>query len=192
MRRWTAVVLLGALAAGGCTDSKKAPSAGGSASASADRSDSSSTSVPAPPVDPVTGKQGSVTPTDKYTASSPPPTGFRSADTPGQAGDVPLTASVAPGCVEHGKEVVFTFKSDPGITVVAQVKWPNDQFSGLDNIRDRTSGDGELEWKLRVQPTALYGVAELQAAVIDERPEGRRRKGSFGNWNFVVAGPGRC
>lgn len=199
--RLLAVLLAAVLAAGGCTESKKAESkgkdaslsAGGEASVGADGTPAEDDDH-APPtlVDPATGKQGRIKETDRYTAVAPPAAEFRPADVPGPPGEVPLTASVSPGCVEHGQTVTLQFKSEPGITVAAQIKWPTDQFSGLDNTRGTTGPDGILTWKVEVKPTALYGVADAQAAAIDERPEGRRRKGSFGNWEFVVAPPGRC
>lgn len=185
------LVLAAVLATGGCSDAKEKKSAGGTATLSAG-GEATMAGGQSPPIDPATGKQSRVNEADKYSAVSPPPTGFRSADVPGPAGEVPLTASVTPGCAEHGTTVTVQFKSEPGITVAAQVKWPNDQFSGLDNTRGTTGADGILTWKVDVKPTALFGVADVQAAAIDERPEGRSRNGSFGNWQFVVAPPGRC
>jgi hypothetical protein len=202
MRRGLVVVLLVALVAtGGCTNSKKSESSGGDASLSTggegatgadDKQGEDDDHAPPTLVDPATGKQGRIKEGDKYTAVSPPPVEFRPADVPGPPGEVPLTASVSPGCVEHGQTVTIQFKSEPGITVASQIKWPTDQFSGLDNTRGTTGPDGVLIWKVEVKPTALYGVADAQGAAIDERPEGRSRKGTFGNWEFVVAPPGRC
>jgi hypothetical protein len=141
-------------------------------------------------VDPKTGKQGQIGEHDKYTAGSPPSPAFRQSDIPPQQGEVPLTVAVSPPCVEHGQDLTVVIKSDPGITVVAQIKWPNDQFSGLDNTRGTTGPDGLYKWTVKVQPTALYGQADLQAGAIDET--NRSRTGSSGAWEFVVAPPGRC
>lgn len=199
MRRGPAALLaVAVLAAGGCSDGKKKDS-GESADTTLPGGGAGSTGATeprdtAPPtlVDPATGKQGRIDEDDKYTAVAPPPPEFRPADLPGPPGDVPLTAAVTPGCVEHGQTLTLHFKSEPGITVAAQIKWPTDQFSGLENTRGTTGPDGVLTWKVDVKPTALYGQADAQAVAIDERAGGRQRTGSFGNWQFVVAPPGRC
>ena len=144
-------------------------------------------------VDPKTGKQGRIRESDTYTAVAPPPVVFRAADIgtgAREAADIPLEASITPACVEHGQEVTAVMKSDPGVTLVAQIKWPNEQFSGLDNTSGKAGPDGTLTWKVRVQPTALYGQADLMVAVIDEGNSSR--KGTSGSWLFVVTPPGRC
>ncbi|MDQ1437525.1 MAG: hypothetical protein QOK43_1154 [Acidimicrobiaceae bacterium] len=143
-------------------------------------------------VDPKTGKQGNIGENDLYTASSPPSPKFRQADLGGVKGDVPLTAKITPPCAETGQTVTIVFHSEPGMTIAAQMKWPNDQFSGLDNTRGTSDSKGSLTWTVEVKPTALYGVADLMAAAIDESDTGRKRSGSTGNWEFVVAPPGRC
>jgi hypothetical protein len=140
------------------------------------------------PVD-ASGKQPVVRPGDRYSASSPPMTSMRPPDGVAQPGSVPLAASIAPGCVEHGQTLKVVLKSDPRMTVVAQIKWPNEQFSGLDNTRGTTGADGTLSWEVSVKPSALYGQATLQAAAIDENSS---RSGTSGAWDFVVAPPGRC
>lgn len=143
-------------------------------------------------VDPATGKQGKIRETDRYSAVSPPAPTFREPDIAGAEGSVPLTASTSPACVEHGQQLTVVLKSEPGMTVVAQIKWPNEQFSGLDSTRATTGPDGFHTWVVDVKPTALYGVSDLQAAAIDERPGHQSRSGSQGSWQFVVAPPGRC
>lgn len=143
-------------------------------------------------VDPATGKQGKIRETDRYSAVSPPAPTFRDPDISGAEGSVPLTASTSPACVEHGQQLTVVLKSEPGMTVVAQIKWPNEQFSGLDSTRATTGPDGLHTWVVDVKPTALYGVSDLQAAAIDERPGHQSRSGSQGSWQFVVAPPGRC
>lgn len=194
--RVTAAALVALLLLGGCSDSKPSQSAGGGASTSTteqadDDSPDGEDDHPKPTlVDPKTGKQGKIGARDKYTASSPPPVGFRDSDVPPQTGDVPLTVSVTPACVEHGQELTAVFKSDPGVTVAAQIKWPNGEFAGLDNTRSTTGPDGTHTWKVEVQPTALVGQADVMAAAIDERNSSRT--GSSGSWQFVVASPGRC
>ncbi|HEV7887405.1 MAG TPA: hypothetical protein VGO92_07595 [Acidimicrobiales bacterium] len=191
-----AVLMLGAAVAGtaGCGGSKGAADGSGRAGRSTTSSAPSTVDVAranaAAPVDPATGKQPRVRPSDRYSAAAPPPAGLRAADQVGAAGAVPLSASVAPACVEHGHQVVVVVKSDPGMTVAAQIKWPNEQFSGLDATRGTTSADGTLTWRVTATPAALYGEATLQAAAIDEK--NGSRAGSTGSWQFVVAPPGRC
>jgi hypothetical protein len=142
----------------------------------------------AAPVD-ASGKQPVVRAGDRYSAASPPMTSVRPPDGVAQSGSVPLAASIAPGCVEHGQTLHVVLKSDPRMTVVAQIKWPNEQFRDLDNTRGTTGADGTLTWNVSVKPTALYGQATLQAAAIDEHSS---RSGTTGSWDFVVAPPGRC
>ena len=143
-------------------------------------------------VDPATGKQGKIRSTDKYSAATPPPPDFRPADVVGASGAIPLEASTSPPCVEHGKKLTTVFRSEPGVSIAAQIKWPNDEFTNLDNIRGTIGADGTYTWSVEVKPTAFYGIADIQAAVIDERPSGRGRNGTQGNWQVVVAPPGRC
>jgi hypothetical protein len=144
----------------------------------------------AAPVDPATGKQPVVRQGETYSAVSPPPTDFRAADGSGDKGVVPLSAKVTPACVEHGQTVHIVLKSEPGMLIVAQIKWPNDQFSGLDSTRGKAGKDGTWTWDVEVKPTALFGEATVQAAAIDE--EDGSRSGTSGDWRFVVATPGHC
>jgi hypothetical protein len=204
--RWLAAVLVLTVLLAGCDDKKQTAGSGasGSASGSGSGSGSGATSTTAkddhdhaPPtlVDPQTGKQGKIGENDRYTASAPPPVEYRKPDISGRGGAappgaVPLEARVTPPCVEHGQQVTVVLKSEPGITLAAQIKWPNEAFSDLDQTRGAAGPDGTLSWTVEIKPTALYGQADLMAAAIDEQKSGR--EGSSGDWFFVVAPPGRC
>lgn len=197
--RLVAAALALSLLVAGCGDDDKKPSAGAAGSTSSTTRDDGhgpgeDPDAHPPPtlVDPKTGKQGKIRDSDTYTAVAPPPVVFREPDigTGAEAGDIPLEASITPACVEHGQEVTAVMKSAPGMTVAAQIKWPNEQFSGLDNTSGKAGPDSTLTWKVRVQPTALYGQADLMVAVIDEG--NAARKGTSGSWHFVVTPPGRC
>lgn len=174
---------------GGSTDAADVSADGGSGEGDDEHGDEH-----APPtlVDPATGKQGRIGENDRYTAGSPPAASFRPPDIIGASGEIPLGASTSPPCVEHGQKLTAVLRSEPGISVVAQIKWPNEQFSGLDATRGVTGADGLYTWVVDVKPTALYGIADLQAAAIDERPGNEKRAGSQASWQFVVAPPGRC
>jgi len=198
--RLLAAALVITLAAGACSDSKDrdkdvgaAPGPGSPITfpvdghAAGDGHDHTQPTL----VDSKTGKQGRIKETDRYSAVTPPAPSFRPPDDVGARGAIPLEAQVTP-CVEHGQTFEAVFRSEPKMTVAAQIKWPNDQFSGLDATRGETAADGTFRWTVIVKPTALYGVAYLMAAVIDESPQGRTRDGTQGNWEFVVAPPGRC
>jgi hypothetical protein len=205
LRQAIAVGLCAAVLGGsGCGSGKHSAEPSGSGTSSPAGADVTSTTTSgvgghpkeAPPtlVDPKTGKQGKIEPEDTYTASNPPPAAFRPSDVPSsepsKPNAIPLDAKITPPCVEHGQQVTFVFRSEPGITVAAQVKWPNDQFSDLDNTRGTTGKDGTFTWKVTVTPADLIGQADLQAAAIDEHD--RSRPGTSGDWEFVVAPPGRC
>jgi hypothetical protein len=192
-----ALIMLSGAASSGCGDKDhKRTASGGTTTTVGDDGDGHGDDDghhPAPTlVDPKTGKQGRIEETDKYTASSPPPASFRQPDIVANKGEVPLEVKVSPPCVEHGQKLIAVMRSEPGITVAAQVKWPNDQFSGLDSTRGTTDADGTFRWEVEVKPTALWGVADLQVAAIDESAAGSTRSGSAGNWEFVVASAGRC
>lgn len=196
--RWLAALFALAVLATGCNsdDPKDAPRAkagDGAAEGNDEHGDGGDHEHTEPTlVDPATGKQGRIRESDKYTAGSPPPPSFRPPDQPGEQGQVSLAASVSPPCVEHGQKLTVTLKTDPFATVAAQIKWPNEQFSGLDNTRATTGADGIHTWVVDVKPTALVGIADLMAAAIDERRGHQHRTGSHAGWQFVVAPPGRC
>ncbi len=196
--RLAASLTLVALLAGACSNAGNTaaplktaePSASPAPSASALPSPSSSPSGSAATVDPHASESPHLS--EKYSPESPPPSGFRSADS-GESetgsGRVPLQVSIQPSCVEIGDLVTFTLRTKRDVQVAFLTNLPRNAQGQGEEKRDRSNSSGTFAWTVSVLPGTQPDQYTLFAAAADDKGDDGGRSGK---WFFVVAAENGC
>lgn len=99
-----------------------------------------------------------------------------------------LQARIEPRCVEHGSDVTFTIRTEPGATVHAQASLANGTFTDLPKKDGVANSKGDFVWSLDIDAAAGEGGARLMASV---HSEDRQRRAS-GGFSFQIAKRGGC
>ena len=127
-----------------------------------------------------------------YTPEEPPPSGFvPSSNQSPSPGSLTLEVRLVPTCVEQGKLMKLTARTNRPKIQVSFISTMNDGTGHATKNDGVTDKNGIWNWQILIPVDSPPETHEILGAALDDEKEGDGNS-VMGNWFFVVAKPGQC